>query len=165
MVTDEEANVVWDIEYTPFGELNDPLKAEEGFAQFTGKDLDEDTGLYYYNAKWMDPKSGRFITEDPIKDGLNWYAYANNNPLKFVDPSGLYQVGGQLKDYGMTYGIRTQCRAARIMNVASNAIAGFYIPYVGAGLVQNFRSALDKLDGAIGKNRFSIYKDNRCTFS
>ncbi|MDC7125792.1 MAG: RHS repeat-associated core domain-containing protein [Spirochaetales bacterium] len=47
------------------------------------------SGLYYYNARWYDPNIGRFTTEDPIRSGLNWYAYANNNPLKFVDPTGL----------------------------------------------------------------------------
>ena len=47
------------------------------------------TGQYYYNARWYDPSLGRFTTEDPIKDGSNWYAYANNNPLRFVDPTGL----------------------------------------------------------------------------
>ena len=60
--------------------------------QFTGKDIDLDTGLYYFNARWYDPSLGRFMTEDPIRDGLNWYVYANNNPLKFVDPTGLMNV-------------------------------------------------------------------------
>ncbi len=57
--------------------------------RFTSKTLDEDTGLYYFNARWYDPNLGRFITEDPIKDGNNWYLYANNNPLRFTDPTGL----------------------------------------------------------------------------
>ncbi len=89
MITDEAAKVVWDSEYTPFGELNDAYKKDEQMVQFTGKDMDFDTGLYYYNARWYDPNLGRFTTEDPIRDGLNWYIYANNNPLKFVDPTGL----------------------------------------------------------------------------
>ncbi|MDA3812244.1 MAG: RHS repeat-associated core domain-containing protein [Spirochaetaceae bacterium] len=53
-----------------------------------GNDLGEE-GLYYFNARWYDPQLGRFITEDPIKDGINYYAYANNNPLRFIDPTGL----------------------------------------------------------------------------
>lgn len=59
----------------------------------------------------------------------------------------------------MTYGIQTQSRASRVMNAASNAIAGAFIPYVGDGAVQTFRSTLDKFDGLIGTTRFSIYKD------
>ncbi len=89
MITDEEADVIWDCEYTPFGELNNKQNFAEQKTQFTGKDFDPDTGLYYYNARWYDPNLGRFTTEDPIRDGLNWYIYANNNPLKFVDPTGL----------------------------------------------------------------------------
>ena len=40
---------------------------------------------------------GRFISEDPIQDGVNWYVYVSNNPLKFVDPTGLdpHQNGGK----------------------------------------------------------------------
>ena len=56
---------------------------------FTGKVIDTVTGLYHFNARWYDPDLGRFITEDPIKDGTNWYIYANNNPLRFIDPTGL----------------------------------------------------------------------------
>ena len=55
---------------------------------FTGKEPDPDTTLYYSNARWYDSSLGRFITEDPIKDGLNWYGYCGGNPLVFVDPSG-----------------------------------------------------------------------------
>ena len=45
--------------------------------------------LNYFNARWYDADTGRFITEDPIRDGLLWYAYCNNNPMKFVDRNGL----------------------------------------------------------------------------
>ena len=46
-------------------------------------------GLYYYNARWYDADTGRFISEDPARDGANRYVYTANNPLKFVDPSGM----------------------------------------------------------------------------
>jgi len=58
------------------------------------------SGQYYFNARWYDPKLGRFMTEDPIKDGLNWYIYANNNPLRFVDPTGLVAVIGEHVETG-----------------------------------------------------------------
>jgi RHS repeat-associated protein len=60
--------------------------------KYTGKDLDEDTGLYYYNARWYDAGTGRFISEDPARDGQNWFIYVSNNPLKFIDPTGMREV-------------------------------------------------------------------------
>ncbi len=57
--------------------------------KFTGKDYDEAAGLYYFNARWYDAELGQFTTEDPARDGLNWYVYVRNNPLRFVDPTGL----------------------------------------------------------------------------
>ena len=89
-VTDSEGTLVWDNEYLPFGEEQTP--DESRFAMFTGKQKDPDTGLYYFNARWYDASLGRFVTQDPIRDGVNWYAYCENNPLKFVDPTGLELV-------------------------------------------------------------------------
>lgn len=66
---------------------------------FTGKQQDDPTGLYYFNARYYDPNLGRFISEDPVRDGANWYIYCANNPLRYVDPTGetVYAVdfGGQ----------------------------------------------------------------------
>jgi RHS repeat-associated protein len=57
--------------------------------RYTGKDVDPDTGLYYFNARWHDAGTGRFISEDPILDGTLWFAYVANNPMTLVDPTGL----------------------------------------------------------------------------
>jgi RHS repeat-associated protein len=63
-------------------------------ARYTGQLFDEETGLYYYGARYYDPELGRFTQADTIVpdpgDGqsLNRYSYANNNPLKYTDPSG-----------------------------------------------------------------------------
>jgi RHS repeat-associated protein len=61
--------------------------------RFTGQRLDN-TGLYYYGARYYDPTIGRFISADSIvqsysnPQSLNRYSYVFNNPLKYVDPSG-----------------------------------------------------------------------------
>ena len=47
------------------------------------------SGLYYFNARWYDPKLGRFTTEDPARDGINWFIYCLNNPLRWIDPTGI----------------------------------------------------------------------------
>ncbi|MDC7236039.1 MAG: RHS repeat-associated core domain-containing protein [Spirochaetales bacterium] len=49
---------------------------------------------YYFNARWYDASTGRFISEDPARDGANWHVYVGNNPLRFIDPTGLRQVEG-----------------------------------------------------------------------
>ncbi len=52
---------------------------------------DAETGLLYNHHRYYDPKTGRFLTSDPIglKGGLNTYSYALNNPLRYTDPDGL----------------------------------------------------------------------------
>ena len=57
-----------------------------------GKEFDADSNLYYYAARYYDPYIGKFTQRDPIADGVNWYAYTVNNPLRFVDPTGLRGV-------------------------------------------------------------------------
>jgi len=85
--------------YYPFGGLALPPSAN-ALASFTTKHRDADIGLYYFNARWYAPDLGRFITPDPLylfhpeqglqePQRLNPYSYAENNPLRFVDPTGL----------------------------------------------------------------------------
>ncbi len=64
---------------------------QPGYA-FTGREWDPESGLYYYRARYYDPSIGRFINEDPIRYAggqANFYAYVADNPVKFVDPTGL----------------------------------------------------------------------------
>ena len=56
---------------------------------YCGEYFDSETGFVYLRNRYYDPNTGRFISQDPIKDGDNWYVYANNNPVKYIDPLGL----------------------------------------------------------------------------
>jgi RHS repeat-associated protein len=47
-------------------------------------------GLTYMRARYYSPELGRFINEDPIRDGHNWYAYTDGNPVNRIDPTGLF---------------------------------------------------------------------------
>jgi len=60
---------------------------------FTGYMTDDVSGMYYAQNRFYVPSLGRFSAIDPIKDGLNFYEYARSNPIRFIDPSGLF---GQL---------------------------------------------------------------------
>lgn len=58
--------------------------------QYTGREWDQETGLYYYRARYFDPQTGRFVSEDPILLQVleNGYSYAWNEPSTYSDPSG-----------------------------------------------------------------------------
>ncbi|HEX3047773.1 MAG TPA: RHS repeat-associated core domain-containing protein [Bacillota bacterium] len=68
------------------------LSAPDGSAGsdycYTGKRLEQGSGLVYFGARFYDPETGRFLTVDPGRQGTNWYSYCFNNPLRYVDPDG-----------------------------------------------------------------------------
>jgi RHS repeat-associated protein len=80
--------------YGPFGETFSTSGSSQNSMQYTGRELDDETGLYYYRARYYDPELGRFISEDPIgfKGGINFYVYVNNRPLFDRDPAGFGPV-------------------------------------------------------------------------
>ncbi len=57
---------------------------------YTGREVDSDTALLYYRARWFDSSFGRFASEDPVGfgGGINLYVYVENDPIIFTDPNG-----------------------------------------------------------------------------
>ncbi len=96
-LTDESGQVVQRYQYDAYGSITAQL--DPTFVQpyaFTGREWDPETGLYYYRARYYDPRTGRFSSEDPIGFNAgdpNFYAYVSNNPINSVDPYGLTQHG------------------------------------------------------------------------
>src|SRR3989338_960768 len=99
-MTNTSGSVVWKTDYKPFGEEQSITGTIENNEKFAGKEKDKETGLYYFGARYLGPKVGRFITVDPVgiseKDllnpqKLNRYAYSLNNPYRYVDPDGRYE--------------------------------------------------------------------------
>ncbi|HKN77131.1 MAG TPA: RHS repeat-associated core domain-containing protein [Candidatus Acidoferrum sp.] len=62
--------------------------------QYTARESDPETGLYYYRARYYDPSIGRLLSEDPLgfDGGSNFYSYTGNSPVNFDDPFGLYTL-------------------------------------------------------------------------
>ena len=58
--------------------------------RYTGREWDTETSLYYYRARYYDPQTGRFISEDPIgfEGGTNFFVYVGNEPTDYLDPFG-----------------------------------------------------------------------------
>ena len=81
-------NVVDDAEYDAYGNVEN----SQNITAYTYANYyyDSHSGMYYLRNRFYDPSIARFISEDPIQDGINWYAYCGGNPIAFVDPSGLF---------------------------------------------------------------------------
>ena len=57
---------------------------------YCGEYTDSESGLVYLRNRYYDPSTGSFITEDPVKDGNNWYGYCAGNPVMYIDKLGLF---------------------------------------------------------------------------
>ncbi|WP_288605585.1 RHS repeat-associated core domain-containing protein [uncultured Treponema sp.] len=129
LISDYKGDEYQRIEYTPYGETWVEKTSNTGLEwlpyKFTAKELDEETGLYYYGARYLDAKYSRWLSADPALGdyvsktskgeggiynsiNLNLYHYSNNNPVKYTDPDGKFAVvpmliGGAISvavDYG-----------------------------------------------------------------
>ena len=75
----------------PFGRMKEHGGEVKQPYGFTGREWDKETGLYYYRARYYDPKGGRFISKDPIGfagGDVNLYRYVQNNSINRIDPTG-----------------------------------------------------------------------------
>jgi RHS repeat-associated protein len=90
-VTDGSGNVVERYRYGAFGQPYDvPANTADSYT-YAGREWDAGAGAYYMRARWYDPGSGRFLSEDPLP-ATNSYSYAGNSPLAFTDPTGMFSL-------------------------------------------------------------------------
>ena len=87
-ITDAEGTVQKNYRYDAFGNEQTPDEADINPFRYCGEYFDSETGQVYLRNRYYAPNIGRFITEDPIQDGLNWYVYVGNNPIMYIDPNG-----------------------------------------------------------------------------
>ncbi len=127
----ESAFKIWNFWLTAFSGNSFLLSVEIKLGRWIVRWTVDDTGLQLMGLRWYDPQLGRFISRDPIglrgglnlysyvdsvgKPSLNLYEYAQNNPLTYADPLGLWAVsvgfsatggggGGGTSGFGITFG-------------------------------------------------------------
>lgn len=115
MLIDNSNNaIVWEWQSTAFG-VGKPTGNITFNLRFPGQYFDEFTGLHYNLNRYYNPALGRYMEADPIglEGGSNPYAYANNNPISNVDPSGLTTTPGLWGSFGDSFGTIFQRTASR----------------------------------------------------
>jgi RHS repeat-associated protein len=152
-LVDEHGVVLNHFVYDGFGSRTGVTGVDFRFG-YTGRELDGETGLYYYRARYYDPSLGRFISEDPVGFGAgdtNLYRYVNNSPTNFTDPTGT-TISGWADDAlnafdsfnagfwnAATFGISTGLRKQFGGKLATqNLEGGFYDAGNIAGAVASF---------------------------
>jgi len=88
---DSSGNLTATRKYDAYGAVRGSTGTSTSSHKFVGNlghRSEDDTGLMYMGARYYDPVAGRFASEDPAADGLNWFTYADNAPVNKVDPSG-----------------------------------------------------------------------------
>ena len=92
-ITDDKGNITQYTAYLPYGELlvDEHSSSEDLPYKFNGKELDEETGLYYYGARYLQPVASVWYGVDPLAEkypNISAYCYTFSNPVRFIDLFG-----------------------------------------------------------------------------
>jgi RHS repeat-associated protein len=174
VATNSSAQVIWRESYRPYGErLTKSASAKGNDVWFTSRREDA-TGLVYMGARYYDPVTGRFVSIDPKQfdeanvQSFNRYAYANDNPLRFLDRDGraptpvdaafvLYDVA----KLGYEWSTGGNVRGAAVdLGISAGAVL---IPLPGAALAIKAERAAEAAraveEAAIAEGKASRYID------
>ena len=92
-ITNLDGEVSQHIEYVPFGEvfIEERNNTWNTLYLFNAKEFDEETGMYYYGARYYEPRLSLWMSTDPLQEkypNISTYCYAANTPIKFIDSDG-----------------------------------------------------------------------------
>ena len=102
-ITDDHANITQYDAYLPYGELlvDEHSSSEDMPYKFNGKEMDEETGLYYYGARYLNPVTSLWYGVDPLAEkyvATGGYVYTLDNPVRLIDPDGRKLEGATKSD-------------------------------------------------------------------
>jgi RHS repeat-associated protein len=137
-LTNSLGSVVQTYTYDSFGNQTATSGSIANPFQYAAREFDKETGLYYYRARYYDPTTGRFLSEDPLKFAaeINLYPYAGNNPVNFTDPLGT-------------------CKDPTAVKLCHDAYLSALFGNTGAKILKSF-SAISSLPEAVTMAMFGI---------
>jgi len=109
VITDASGTVLGEQRYYPFGETRLTTGSILTDKLYTGQREMAGLGIYHFNARFYSPKLGRFLSADTIvpnpanPQSLNRFSYVTNNPLRYIDPTGHWEVDGCAQNCGNTF--------------------------------------------------------------
>lgn len=106
-ILDNSQTVVKSYSYDAYGNTSTTSSTFKSNFAYTGAVLDGETGLYYLNARYYDPATARFVSEDPARDGDSWYMYCQGDPVNHIDPTGCYNISS-FNCYAYAFGINNR---------------------------------------------------------
>jgi len=126
-LTDNSGTIVQSYTYSSFGKIQSQL--DPIFVQpytFTGREVDPETGFYFYRSRYYDHRIGRFISEDPIgfRGGVNFYAYTDGNPTTVIDPFANDAIHVTYRGYMVNTGMGFRAPLGHAGVVAVNELTG-----------------------------------------
>lgn len=117
---DDQAQIISYEEYTPYGStsyqaVRSQIETPKRY-RYTGRERDDETGLYYHRERYYAPWLGRWASCDPrsLVDGLNLYRYSRNNPARLMDPTGTDPIDPTIPTEPQGFGLTLQGNQLRI---------------------------------------------------
>ena len=99
--------------------------------RYCGEYFDQESGLIYLRARYYDPSMGRFITEDPAKDGTNWFVYCENDPVNRIDITG--KEWGYIRDFMRDLSVLFPSNTTSFTHGYNPNIGGYTYAHIGGG--------------------------------
>jgi RHS repeat-associated protein len=162
--------------YDSFGNIIAATGSLVNSFRYTGREWDTETSLYYYRARYYDPQSGRFLSEDRIRfrGGVDFYPYVGGNPLNALDPSGMLVMAVYYKGTGQLTVTDLNTGETVVINVESGGKPfGDPIPNGVYDLLEQQRkpdefrldkqdeTPYDDVDDATGRDNFRLHHPGR----
>jgi RHS repeat-associated protein len=143
-------------EYDPWGKVSRSEGSADPSRGFNGKELDPESGLYYYGGRYYDPDLARFVSPDPFvtlptnPQSLNRYSYTINNPVMYIDPSGYSWFSSLFKSIGNFFKNIFKNPGQFFATLAVGVATGWFAGPLGAAMFGAQTWGAAALAGALG---------------